>query len=241
MSAAKATDRDLALRHKYRLPNGELAVSVTAISGLLDIDGKSSAFAGAAVKLTREGLNYREEWKAKGERGTRIHGHCEAFLRGEEIDQLDEDAGFVDALEKFMADHDPEVIHLEEIVLSDKGYGGRFDMIVSPRTGPYAGQTLLVDLKTGRKYPVEVSMQLAAYRYADGIARYDEDGALAGVEPLPSVDLCAGLYVAEDGNYDLTPYPADEMAYATFCALLRAHKWAHTDEMKALTKEARGR
>ena len=47
------TDLELALnKHKYRLDGVDL-VNVTAISGLLD-DGKSGAFAGAAVKLTKE-------------------------------------------------------------------------------------------------------------------------------------------------------------------------------------------
>jgi hypothetical protein len=39
------TDLQLANKHRYRLPNGEIAINVTAISGLMD-DGKSGAFAG---------------------------------------------------------------------------------------------------------------------------------------------------------------------------------------------------
>ena len=54
------SDRELAEKHKYRLPNGDLAVNVTAISGLMDL-GKSSAFAGAAVKLTKAGEDYKQD------------------------------------------------------------------------------------------------------------------------------------------------------------------------------------
>jgi len=53
------TDQVMALdKHKYRLHDGRVAVNVTAISSLLD-DGKSGAFAGAAVNLWMKGLNHR--------------------------------------------------------------------------------------------------------------------------------------------------------------------------------------
>ncbi len=226
------TDLQLANKHKYRLPNGDIAINVTAISGLMD-DGKSGAFAGAAVKLTKAGENYRAVWSAKANRGTRVHGHLESFLRGEDIDQQEDEKGFVDALEAFILDHQPTVIAQEEIVLSNRGYGGRFDLLAE-----IAGETALVDLKTGSAYPKEAALQLAAYRYADGIATYGEDGNLTSLYPLPDIDWCACLYVREDGTYDLVKYPADEDAFAIFCALLEAYKWTRSDSMKALVKEA---
>ena len=42
-----------------------------------------------------------------GERGTRVHGHVEAFLTGKSIDCLPSDMGYVDAIEKFMAGSQP--------------------------------------------------------------------------------------------------------------------------------------
>lgn len=234
------TDKELAADHKYKLLSGEVAVNVTAISGLMD-DGKSGAFAGAAVKLTLAGKNHREEWKASGERGTRVHGHCEAFLRGKGIDQADEDKGYVDALEKFIIDVDPEVIELEEIVLSSLGYGGRFDMIIRPRQGKYAGKVLLVDLKTGKQYAVEHTLQTAAYRYADGIAVYGGKGELASLRKLPIIEHAACLYVAEDGTYRLVEYPADEQAFGAFRALLKAYLWTRTPEIKAVVKASKAK
>ena len=229
------TDLQLAAKHKYKLPNGEVAVNVTAISGLLD-DGKSGAFAGAAVKLTKAGKNYRAEWSAKANRGTRVHGHLESFLRGEDIDQQDDEKGFVDALEAFIVDKQPTVIAQEQIVLSNRGYGGRFDLLAE-----VGGEPALIDLKTGSAYPKEASLQMAAYRYADGIATYDKDGNLATLDPIPEVAWCACLYVREDGTYDLVKYPANEEAFGIFCSLLEAYKWTRSDTMQSLVKEAMNR
>lgn len=224
------TDLSLALeKHDYRLA-GQKLVNVTAISGLLD-DGKSGAFAGAAVKLTKEGLNYRDEWKASGERGTRVHGHVESFLKGEAIDCLPSDMGYVDAAEKFMLDREPEAIELEEIVLSSEGYGGRFDIIAH-----LDGHIALIDVKTGKPYAVEHTLQLSAYRYAEGIAVYDEDGAVSGLRGMPLIERTYCLYLREDGSYDLREYPADEQAFAIFRGLLAAHRWTRTDVMKEAKK-----
>jgi hypothetical protein len=227
------SDLELAAKHKYKLPSGEIAINVTAISGLLD-DGKAAGFAGAAVKLTKEGQNYREVWKKSGEDGTRRHGYCEAFLKDQPIDCLPEDMGYVDAIEKFIIDHDPQVIELEGIALSTRGYGGRFDILVV-----IEGEVWLIDLKTGKRYAVEHTLQLSAYRFADGIGEYDTDGNLLGLAPLPHIDHAAALYVAEDGSYDLVEYPADERAFGVFLGLLDAYQWTRSDQIKLTVKESR--
>ena len=237
---SKLTDFEAALKHKYRLPNGTPLVNVTAISGLMDM-GKSNAFAGAAVKLTKQGLNYREEWNAKGDRGTRVHGHCEKWLVGEDVDAEDDELGYLDAMEKFFGDHEPNMICKEEIVVSSRGYGGRFDMIVKPAQGKYEGETCLIDLKTGKQYPTEHTLQLAAYRYADGMAQFDDEGHLSHLLPLPQIERTLALYVADDGSYQLKEYPADPDAFAQFCHLLDARNWATSDTMKQLEKEARAK
>jgi hypothetical protein len=216
--------KELADNHVYMLPNGEVGINVTAISGLMD-NGKAEGMAGAARYLALNGRDHRAEWDAKRDLGSRVHAHCEAFLRGEGVDCLDGDAGYVDAVESFMADHDPHVLELEEIVLSELGFGGRFDMIVQPLQGKYVGETLLVDLKTGKRHFHEHTLQLAAYRYADGIAVYDEDGSILETRPVPIADRTMCLYVGADGSYGLVEYPADRGAFRAFCALLEAYQW----------------
>ena len=220
-------------RHKYRLPSGELAVNVTTVSGLLD-DGKSGAFAGSAAKLTRAGVNYRDEWKKKAERGTRVHDVAEKFLRDEDADVHDTDVAHVEGVKRFIRDHNPQVIALEKIALSEQGYGGRFDWAVS-----LSGANWLLDLKTGHQSPVEPTLQLSAYRYADGIAVYDDEGTLTGLTPLPEFDHAGCLYVNDQGEYSIVEYPADRAAWENFCALLRVYKWTRSQQMKQLKKEAR--
>lgn len=231
--ATTLTDLERAERHKYRLPNGEIAVNVTAISGYID-DGKSGAMAGAAVKITKAGGDYRAEWRAKADRGTRIHTHTEDWLHGRPTEVLDEDQGSIDAVEAFWLDHQPKKIEVESIVLSDKGYGGRFDCVVE-----VDGENGLVDVKTGRPYPTANLWQLSAYKYADGIAVYDDDGTLTGLRPLPRIDWCACLYIHDDGTYELTKYPVDDTSFAMFCKLLDVYKWTRTPEIKELEKRTR--
>jgi hypothetical protein len=228
------TDLELAESHKYRLPDGRIAVSVTAISGFLD-DGKAAAFAGAAVNLARQGMNHREEWKAKAERGTRIHNHMEKWLKGVDIEALPDEEGYLDALELFMVEQDPIVIEQEAIALSLRGYGGRFDLLCE-----IADKAWLLDLKTGHAYPVEHTLQLAGYRYADGLATYNPDGSLGDLKPMPEVDRAGCLYVHSDGSYDLVEYPADEEAFSAFCNLLEVYNWTRTDTIKRIIKESKG-
>jgi len=233
------TDLELAEAHRYVwTPGGAPGVNVTTISGLMD-DGKSSAFAGSAVKITKAGGDYRAEWREKGERGTRVHGYIEAWLRGEDVQAQVDEQGFLDAAEKFILDHAPEPIETEAILLGE-GYGGRADLIAVLTDGEWAGETVLLDWKTGASYPVEHTLQLAAYRFAAGIGVYDENGTLVDRRPVPAVDRCGCVYVREDGTYRLAWYPADVRAYRAFVCLLDAYTWAHDGEMKKLAKEARG-
>jgi hypothetical protein len=229
------SDLDLVAKHKYvTSPGGEPGINVTAISGLLD-DGKSNGMAGAAAKLTREGLNYREEWKAAADNGSRRHSICENWLTTGESFCAPEDEGFVDGLEKFWVDHSPEKIECEAIALSTThGYGGRFDMVVRLSDG----RVLLIDLKTGKRYAAEHTLQLSAYRYADGLGVY-ENGMLTELRPMPKVDACAALYVASDGTYSLIEYPADDAAFSQFLNLLLAYRWKRSPVMKAAEKSAK--
>ena len=231
---SKYSDRENAERlHRYKWIDGTPLVNVTAISELID-DGKSGAMAYVAADLTRQGRDYRSEWDATSDLGSRVHKHLEKFLRGEDIDQADDEKGYVDALEKWILADNPRMIEQEAIVLSSVGFGGRFDLLAE-----IDGETALIDLKSSKKYAMSHSLQLSAYSHAEGIAVYGPTGALTGLRPLPPVDWCACLYVHENGTYDLDRYPADDHMFAIFCGLLDAYRAARTPLMKRLAADAK--
>lgn len=210
------TDLELAEAHKYRGLDGEIGLGVTSIIGILDDDSKASKMAHAAAKITRDGGDHKAIWKAKAQRGTRVHGHCESWLRGEPAEVAPQDQGFMDALASFFKDRDPYPVEIERVVLSDLGYGGRFDFIAE-----FDDTLTLVDVKTGRPYFIPHLLQLSAYGFADGMAQYREDGSLSlALEPLPAIERYGCLYLTEDGEYDFREYPVTEDTFELFVHLL---------------------
>jgi hypothetical protein len=227
MSAAKlVSDKQFSeSRHRYRDPrSGERVISVTSIVGAFDASGdKLGAGAGAAVKLTREGKNYRQVWGDKAKLGTRVHSYASLWIAGQSADVLETDEGHADAFSLFCDEHSPEWLETERAVVSSLGYGGKFDAVVS-----MDDRWALVDFKTGRPWTVELALQLAGYRYADGMIVYDAEGQAVDVEPMPHIDACAGLYLHEDGTYDLVWSDVDETTFEMFKHLLALKQWAST-------------
>lgn len=217
------SDAHLALcKHAY----GPGYLGVTSVTGLLDIGGKSVRMAGAAAKLTREGLSYRQVWKEKRDAGTRVHGYIESWIAGRDVECPEDDMGYLDGVEAFIADHSPEWFETERVVLGSVwigghpqiNYGGRFDAIA--RVGD---AVWLLDWKTGRQYHVEHSIQLAAYRHADGMANWDATGALLPtLDALPPIARCACVYFSADGTYELVEYPAGRESWHLFSLLAEA-------------------
>lgn len=89
----------------------------------------------------------------------------------------------------------------------------------------------MLDFKTGRAWLLELSMQLSAYRFADGMVVYNAEGKAVMVEPMPHVERCAGLYLDETGTAKLVEVDADEAAFEAFTHQLSVVQWAN--RMKA--------
>lgn len=227
-----ASDFDLAIEdHKYRLTDGRIAVSVTAVcDGFVD-DGKAAAFAGAAAKLTRERKNYRKEWDAKAERGRSIHRHLENWMMGLPVRAAPNELAYLDHAARFFEDHEVSPVIAEPILLSDIfGYGGRGDLFCT-----MDGDDLwLLDWKTGRSYDMPHTLQLNAYARADGIAKYDDHGRLVGLEKFDLPDRLGNVYITPEGA-TLVERPLDPKAFAVFCDLLDAR--TSYMELKASLKE----
>jgi hypothetical protein len=166
---------------------------------------------------------FRRQWDAKAERGTRVHAVAEAWTKGESVDVRFEDSGYVDALEAFHRDCNPDFIHAELVVLNDiYAYGGRFDAIVE-LDKPYG--RFLIDYKTGGHYEASLAMQQVAYMNGN-IATYDDEGRLGEFKALPRLDGARGIYLHEDGTYEVVdPFKniSQDLAWEGFQACLKLY------------------
>lgn len=189
----------------------------------------------AAVDRLR--THHRGVWNGKAQRGTLVHDLALGWSRGEEVDVPVECDPYMDALEAFYRDNAPQFVEMEQSVIHDeKGseFGGSFDAIIRFGAGDLAGQTLVVDYKTGQRYPIETTMQLAAYRGCKKIGVYDEQGVLVDTRPMPATAGGAVLYLHDDGTYELLEVPANGDAFATFLRLRAV--WAWNRDMEAWEK-----
>ena len=226
------TDEELAQNHRYRLSDGRLAVSVTSIANFPD-EGKSTRMSYAAAKIAKAGGDFRKEWDDKRDMGTQIHSHMENWLNGEGVEATESESAYLDQLERFIHDYEVEPIKQECVVLSNRyGYGGRFDLLANV-TIKGERKLALIDLKTGSAYKTALTLQLNGYVHADGIAVY-EDGKLSHLEPLPQIDVLAGLYVTQS-DYSLIEVPFGFEELDVFLSLLIA-KNGYAQLEKSLNK-----
>jgi hypothetical protein len=237
--APKASDKDLAEHaHKYRHPvTGQLLRSVTSIVHCYNDGDLLGAGAGAAVKLTKEGLDFRKEWRAKADLGTRVHANIGKWALGKTTEVLDTDASRLDGFTAFCKAKRPEWVATELPVASSLGFGGRLDLICE-----IEGDSWLLDGKTGKIYLRELALQLAGYAHAQGVIEYDAEGKAIALSPMPHIDRWGGLYLGEDGIATLVEVPAvmlgdtlkiaQHKAFQVFLALLQVREWADTQPQK---------
>lgn len=229
MAYKRVSDKQFATsKHQYTDPrNGERVTSVTTICEMLDLGGKLRAGAGAAVKLAKEGKNHNDEWKRRADIGTRVHGYAGLWVLGKTADVPAEDGPYMDAFAKFCDDHRPTWLETERPVIG-QGYGGRFDGIAELYDDFGERVYALLDFKTGRHWAHPLALQLAGYRFADGMLVYGDDDNASHLEDMPYIQRCAGLYLGDDGEYELHWTQDDEAAFAAFCQLLTVKQWAKT-------------
>lgn len=168
------------------------------------------------------------EWKAKAARGTLVHGFAADWVAGKDVECPPEAEPYLDALEKFYAERDPDWIEVERsVVYNVPGleYGGSFDGVLSVNFTPTFRKKVVLDIKTGGRYPVETTCQLAAYRFAQAMGVYSPLGGLESTEPMPETQGGAVLYLRQDGTYELLEVPADRLAHDAFLSLRRAYGW----------------
>lgn len=198
----------------------------------------------AAVERIKR--HFKGVWDDKAARGTLVHDLALRWANGEAVDVPPDVEGYMDALENFYADHSPEWLAVERTVVTpspDLGYAGTpdwFAVLTCRRNDgccPTNDPTPTIgDYKTGKRYPIETTLQLSAYRYAKAFGVYDDKGKLIDYdESIPAVERAVILYLKDDGSYELLEVPADQHAFATFMRLRAV--WSWQKEMDAWLKK----
>ncbi len=179
-------------------------------------------------------------WRAKADKGSRVHEHALAWARGDDVDALEDEQPYLDALERFFEDYAPDFLAAESIVLSPNPrgdarleYGGRLDFIAKV-DGPHYRGVFLGDYKTGGQYTEPVALQAAGLMAAEGFALYSPMGAvLDNLPPLPELDGALTVYLREDGTYETSNpfrYTSQQDAEDAFFHLRAALNWRRAIE-----------
>lgn len=201
-------------------------------------------------------------WDGRAEMGTLVHAVSEAYSYGEEVDPeqlvfeaanrerrpvrqwqgrerfvVAEFEGYLDGLDQFWRDFEPDVVGTEEVVRHvDKGghaYIGQRDLSV--RLKGLEGVTL-VDLKCTAKeadpanpfaglFFEKFRLQGAAYRGAEEIVQYDDDGNETATFPAYPIARFCVLSMRGDGGYDLIECRAGGDELAHFYRLIDVWRW----------------
>jgi hypothetical protein len=150
---------------------------------------------------------YQQRDKAM-ELGTKIHAAAEAYKLGKPMPPWPEDiAPSMAQYERFLLAFAPTFEQVEESVYNRaQRYAGTLDAILTLSDG----RRLLIDYKTGKAIYPEVSLQLAAYRYAEFIGLPDGSEA-----PVPEVDGAAVLHLLPDA-WQLIDVRADAAVFSAF-------------------------
>ena len=148
--------------------------------------------------------------------GTRVHLFAEQLARGEEPDPTAEEEPFVAAYRTFLTEYRPRVLAVEEMVCSLRhGYAGTLDSVAV-----IAGETWLLDVKTGTGIYPETGLQLAAYANADFIGRPGVPRRFR----LPRASRFGVVHVRPEGAR-LIEYRVDRGTFAVFLEAKNLHTW----------------
>ena len=145
-------------------------------------------------------------------KGSDIHGYAQRLAGGEHVDVPDRHAAYVDAYLKWIEEWQPEYLAIEAGVANRRWtYAGSIDLLAnigSERNRLCA----LVDIKTGASgiWP-EACLQVAAYRQAEVIL--DPAGH---EQPMPHTDEGLGLWLRDDGNYELVRLESGDDMFKVF-------------------------
>lgn len=236
------------------------AAKETALFAVFHPDEWSDLAPAEAVERLRK--HHRGLWDGRAAMGTLVHAVNEAWSwgedvdiaqvveriladkrppqiwRGREADVVAEAQGYVDGLERFWFDYEPDTVATEEVVRytgAGKSYeyvGQRDWTFRSPLLGD---DICLADIKTTaspenpdephRYYLDSWRIQLAAYALANEVVTYDAEGNEDGVVANYPVQRTAVLHLRGDGDYRLVEVRAGAEEQGLFLRLMEVHRW----------------
>jgi hypothetical protein len=220
--------------HKYGWQGAGPWPSVTGITGWQDGINGSGGLTTWAAKIAAEAV-----WMNPGNLddavatamtainrqrniGSSVHGKVADLLAGKAWTRTPETGLYLDGYSLFMAQHHPEFIYSEQVVLSpSRSYGGRFDFIAK-----IGGRIALCDIKTG-KLKASHRLQLAGYAAADFIGKPDDPTEY----PLPRIKDFYVLLLRE-GSYELVPLAVTSADRRHFLTLVKTYHAAKAWELE---------
>ncbi|GAA2812703.1 PD-(D/E)XK nuclease family protein [Saccharopolyspora taberi] len=149
--------------------------------------------------------------------GTQVHDLFEQVARGQDLGRVHPDMlRYVEHIEDFHERYEPDYLHIEDAVWSDKhDYAGSFDAVCR-----IDGELVIVDVKTTRSGVHEdAALQLAAYTFADRVI--DQVGES---KPMPAIEAAAVLHLRPEG-WQLVPVRVDEEVLSFFLHLRHIFDW----------------
>lgn len=153
-------------------------------------------------------------------RGTQIHALGEQVSLGVEVD-AGEHQSEVEAYARFLDRWQVEVLATETPCASTAwGYAGTADAWAVFGRGVYAGQRVLLDIKTGRGVYDETALQLTAYARCDIWQPTGPESENA----LPRTDAVVVAHILPDA-VELLPVDAGETQWRQFQYLLQTTRW----------------
>jgi hypothetical protein len=187
----------------------------------------------AEDELVARAVRKSDESRDKAARlGTSVHLLADMASRGSESHSEGFEVGegtqpYLKAFRDFLEAHrGSQVVSSEKMVWSANGYGGTYDLLMYLPDENGEQQLWLLDIKTSKRgdYP-EYGLQLAAYRWADGIILPNDPK----LYHMPEVHRTGVLHLRPElykEGWKLIEYQTDYLKdYIVFLGLLEAWKW----------------
>jgi hypothetical protein len=160
----------------YRNKDDKRVPGVTTVLGVTNGGMSPDALCGWAVKLSKQGKNFKQERELAGAHGTMLHELCETKLPNDLV-EADRPEGCDDnrwaalkasygAILAWERKHAPKTVLAEKPLVSELyQYGGTLDRVATMSTEPYVQDgPWLLDYKTGSHIGPKEVAQMAAYR-----------------------------------------------------------------------------